>query len=348
MKVIAIGDPHFRVENVKEVDIFIQKILELISRENPDFVVVLGDVLHTHERIHTIPLNKAYEFIKGISQLTKVYVLVGNHDFIQNQQFLTTNHWMNGMKEWKNVTIVDTVIESEDKKFLFCPYTPNGRFLEALTLSSIPFASKLAIFAHQEFMGCKMGAIDSIDGDVWDPSYPQIISGHIHSNQRPQPNIYYPGSSMQIAFGESENNIIPIFEFDHDRLLQMKEIDLGMTRKKIVYKDVSDVSSYVIPSSDEAEVKLTIQGTKEELKAFQKSDTYKTILKTGTKVVLKPSVDMILSDQISSSSSKEDHRYDFPSILRNLILQEKNALLYRQYESLINGNTVGEDELIIF
>ncbi len=50
------------------------------------------------------------------------------------------------------------------------------------------------IFAHQEFYGCKMGAIESIEGDKWDHSFPLVISGHIHSEQRPQKIFFYPGS----------------------------------------------------------------------------------------------------------------------------------------------------------
>ncbi len=39
-----------------------------------------------------------------------------------------------------------------------------------------------------------------------DHSFPLVISGHIHSEQRPQKNIFYPGSVIQHAFGESEDN----------------------------------------------------------------------------------------------------------------------------------------------
>ena len=89
MRVIAIGDPHFRVENIIEVENFIDKIAKLTKSENPDMIVVLGDLLHTHEKIFTIALNKAYDFIKILRDIAPTYVLVGNHDYIQNSQFLT-------------------------------------------------------------------------------------------------------------------------------------------------------------------------------------------------------------------------------------------------------------------
>jgi DNA repair exonuclease SbcCD nuclease subunit len=211
-RILCIGDPHFRVENITEVEEFIAKLIPLIEDRKPDFIVVLGDLLHTHERVHTIALNKAYDFINQLRKLAKTFVIVGNHDYIQNQQFLTENHWMNGMKEWENVVIVDKVLEFED--FVFCPYVPPGRFEEALdTLSGYDWRQSSCIFAHQEFYGCKMGAIISVDGDKWGESFPVVVSGHIHSKQQPQKNVYYTGSAMQHAFGESEENIIAVFDF---------------------------------------------------------------------------------------------------------------------------------------
>ena len=106
-----------------------------------------------------------------LSSYSTTYILVGNHDYISNTQFLTTNHWMNAMKEWKNVVIVDKVIQQNinDLSFVFVPYVFPGRFQEALNTIHIDGINKIScIFAHQEFKGCKLGAILSDIGDVWD------------------------------------------------------------------------------------------------------------------------------------------------------------------------------------
>ena len=100
-KIIFIGDPHIQTSNIEEVELFIEKIIILIKNENPDIVIIGGDVLHYHERLHTLALNKAYELIEKIKNICKLYVLVGNHDLIKNDQFLTENHWMNGIKNGK-------------------------------------------------------------------------------------------------------------------------------------------------------------------------------------------------------------------------------------------------------
>jgi DNA repair exonuclease SbcCD nuclease subunit len=197
--ILFIGDPHFQISNIQEVDLFLEKIINLATKKNPDIIVIAGDILHTHERLHTLALNKAYDLIDNMRKITKTYVLVGNHDYINNQQFLTNNHWMNGLKEWNNTIIVDNVLKENinNEKFIFVPYVPPGRFEEALRTLKYDWISASCIFAHQEFAGCKMGAIVSIEGDKWDINNPIVISGHIHSKQQPQKNIYYSGEKVK-------------------------------------------------------------------------------------------------------------------------------------------------------
>jgi DNA repair exonuclease SbcCD nuclease subunit len=332
MKVIAIGDPHFRVENVVEVDMFMDKIESLAKREAPDLIVILGDLLHTHEKIFTIALNKAYEFVRRMRDISPTYVLVGNHDYIQNSQFLTENHWMNAMKDWDNVVIVDTVIRlvKKGEKLVFVPYVPNGRFLEALETGE-EWRDADCIFAHQEFAGCKMGAIISIEGDRWPEDYPRIVSGHIHSKQTPQPNIYYTGSAMQHAFGESDKNVIPIITFPYN----VKEIDLDLPRKKIIYMDMDKIEDFV-PKETNDQLKLTISGSFDEFKTFKKSEKYKELTKNGTKVVFKAKKEI--------TKQKETTDTNFRDILFKLVSETKNKTLLEYYELVINNRKIIFDE----
>jgi len=324
MKVIAIGDPHFKVKNIPNVEIFIEKLMKLIKRENPDFIVVLGDLLHNHERIHSLVLNKAYEFIEKLRNEAFTYILVGNHDLINNQQFQTTNHWMNGMKEWDNVKVVDTacIRNHGDYKFVFCPYVPVGKFSQALDTLKEDWKNACCIFAHQEFFGCKMGAIISEQGDKWGTNLPFVVSGHIHSNQTLDSGIYYPGSAMQHAFGESDHNIIPIFQFSGDGH-DYKEEDLGLTRKKIIYIDSADLEEFEMPETDN-EIRLTISGTVEQFKTFKRTKKYKKMITKGIKIVYKP----------EKSVSQETSETDFYKILKNLIDKQDNKDLQSDFLSL--------------
>ena len=332
--VIFIGDPHFQVTNINEVELFIDRITELVDKRKPDVIVIGGDLLHTHERLHTIALNKAYEFVDSMRKRTKTYVLVGNHDYIQNQQFLTDNHWMNAMKDWDNTVIVDDVIIEtiNNEKLVFIPYVPPGRFEEALNTKGNDWKNASCIFAHQEFYGCKMGAIISEEGDKWSLDYPYVISGHIHSRQIPQANIYYSGSAMQHAFGESENNIIACVNVCN-RKYELDEVDLSLPRKKIVYMDVESVDDYIIPSETSDQIKVSISGNYNEFKSLKKTKKYKDMLNKGIKVVFKPKRLEVVEDV---SKELEDERVEFMSILDTIVKKENNTYLTDVYKTILS------------
>lgn len=342
-KILAIGDPHFKTDNIPEVNLFMKRLFSLIEDKHPDIIIVLGDLLHTHERLHTSALNKAYEFIDRLRQYAPTYVLVGNHDMINNQQFLNTNHWMNGMKEWNNVTIVDKVenISHNRHTFILCPYVPNGRFIEALdTGENKNWTNASCIFAHQEFYGCKMNAITSVEGDKWKETYPLVVSGHIHGKQRLQSNVYYTGSAMQHAFGESTKNIVAIITFDSS--YDIEEIDLKLPRKKIVHTTVEDMKDYV-PEETKDKVKITISGVYDDFKAFKKTKKYKEIIKKGTKIVFKPKK---LKDDKITPPEEVEQESDFRVILSTLINQTKDPFLFQIHEEIVNGKTISDEDVI--
>ena len=330
VKVLFIGDPHFKVDNIPEVEMFIDNIESLAKNKKPDFIVIAGDLLHTHERLHTIALNKAYDFIDKMRTISPSYVLVGNHDMCNNSQFLTENHWMNGLKKWKNVFIIDKtfLLTINNLKFIFVPYVPNGRFIEALDTLKEEWKDVNCIFAHQEFKGCKMGSIISVEGDEWNINYPNVISGHIHSKQNPQENIYYPGSAMQHAFGESEKNIIASLEFKNDtNNYNLEEVDLKLPRKKIVYMKTEDLESYTIPKTKD-KIKITISGNYQEFKTLKKTKKYKTLIKEGVKVVFKPK-------KIETNEKQEEKMVDFKKILNDLVEKENNKYLVEAFNLII-------------
>jgi len=243
---------------------------------------------------------------------------------------------MNGMKEWENVVIVDKVLEFGD--FVFCPYVPPGRFEEALdTLSEYDWRQSSCIFAHQEFYGCKMGAIISVDGDKWDESFPLVVSGHIHSKQQPQKNVYYTGSAMQHAFGESEENIIAVFDFDSNGKYQVDEVDLQLRRKKIVYMSMDEIESFKV-NPDDDDVKIALSGNYDEFKAFKKGEKYKNLVEDGVKVVFKVNKkEEQVKDEKRVQNAQEG---DFKQILYNLSTSSGDKEVLRLYEFLVNNNDV--------
>jgi DNA repair exonuclease SbcCD nuclease subunit len=351
--ILVIGDPHFKVDNATETELFVEAVTSLAVERNPDRIVILGDVLHTHEKLHVFPLNKAYDFIDTMRKIAKTYVLVGNHDLCNNRQFLSKNHWMRGMMEWDNITIIENVHSETigNEKFVFVPYVEPGRFVEALNTMRDDWKDARCIFAHQEFAGCKMGAITSIEGDKWDLDNPHVVSGHIHSRQIIQDNIYYPGSAMQHAFGESDKNIIAFltfqtgYEIGYEIGYEREEIDLNLPRKKIVYMDIDDIDSYVPPNTDD-QIKVTLSGDPEDFKALKKTTKYKKLIESGTKVVFKMNkADRAKKDKVHAKNISTDSQ-DFGTILNDLVTEKANPFLYQSYQLVVNGKDIKVEDVI--
>ena len=263
-----------------------------------------------------------------------------------NRQFLSKNHWMRGMMEWENVQIVEVVHEDviNGEKIVFVPYVEPGRFVEALNTLEDDWQDASCIFAHQEFAGCKMGAITSIEGDNWDLRNPHVVSGHIHSRQIIQDNIYYPGSAMQHAFGESEKNIIAILDIQNKEYAR-EEVDLGLPRKKIVYMSVDDIDDYVPPDTDD-QIKVTLRGEAEDFKALKKTAKYKKLLATGTKVVFKVSkADAAHQEEVRMGHLDSESR-NFDDILSGLVTEKADPFLYQSYQLVVNGKDVRIEDVM--
>jgi DNA repair exonuclease SbcCD nuclease subunit len=346
--VLFIGDPHIQINNIIETELFIERIIDLATTKKPDIICIAGDTLHTHERLHTTALNKAYELINNMRLITKTFVLVGNHDMVNNQVFLTDSHWLNGLKEWENTVIVDKVISENinGEELIFVPYVPPGRFEEALNTLNKNWKNASCIFAHQEFAGCKMGAIISTEGDKWPLDFPHVVSGHIHSRQIPQKNIYYSGSAMQHAFGESEKNIIAYLTVNKNDY-QREEIDLKLPRKKIVYMDVEDLDTYKTPITDD-KIKITVSGNYEEFKALKKTKKYKSLLEKNIKVIFKPKKIKHPEKTGENGEISENNTtdIDFTKILTNIITEKRNPYLCQVHELIVNGKESNIDDFM--
>lgn len=287
MKVLTVGDPHFKTNNIIESDQMVEKLLSTAKLIEPDFIVVLGDILHRHEKIHVHPLMRAEEMIRLLSEISPTFVLVGNHDRPNNSTYLTNEHPFNAMKRWPNTYIVDDKVKEVNYgefRFLMVPYVFPGLFKSTLDRDIENLDGVTAIFCHQEFYGAKMGAITSKAGDKWDPSFPLVISGHVHDYDQLQPNLIYVGTPMQHAFGDKSDKTVSLFHFNSNGFTEDR-IDLGLTKRIIVYLKPEEFHSYE-PPSDKL-VKIVVRGDDASLKAISRLEKYSRLKKEGIKIDLK-------------------------------------------------------------
>jgi DNA repair exonuclease SbcCD nuclease subunit len=282
MKIFVIGDPHFKSKNALETSEMTIKIYEHILNEKPDFIVVLGDVLDTHETVHVGPLCRATEFLFKLSKMSQhLYILIGNHDRVNNSVFLTTESPFNACKSWEHTTVVDKVVVDEvnEHKFLFVPYVPTGRLMEAFNtedINSENISEHCIVFAHQEFKGCSMGIITSNEGDEWDKDWPLCISGHIHDYQELQHHLIYPGTPSQHGYADSPNKAVMILEIEDKFTIHKRRINLGLPKKITVHIESEELLEYKLPEN--SFVKLVVTGESDKVREMLKLDKVKALL----------------------------------------------------------------------
>ena len=248
---LTIGDPHIRTKEVEYTDLMLEEIVEIAQEIEPDFIVVLGDTLHTHDNIRGGPLSRAIRFLEKLRKISFLVLLIGNHDLRNNQVFLTDEpnpeHPFTALHHWENTLVCDVpkVFEIAGMSFCGVPFFPVGQYHEGIREIDVPEIR--AFFSHQEFRGVRyhLSGDPSEDGDVWPEDYPLNICGHIHEAQELAKNLIYVGTPVQQDFGASPDKGVGIFNFQQ---LSSGEFTYTYDRRRLL-KPPTRVQ-YYIPGQD--------------------------------------------------------------------------------------------------
>lgn len=300
INVLIIGDPHIRTNEVEYTDLMLKEILMLARTEKFDFIVVLGDTLHTHNKVDIDPLSRAVEWLGELSDIAHLYLMIGNHDIRNPKVNLVESekkvHPFTALKRWKNTTVVDDLVIDEVKgmKFCFTPFIPEGEYHRVI--SKVDTKEIKCFFSHNNFYGVryKLGDDPAECPDVWPEDYPLMIAGHNHEYQIVRSNLVYVGTPGQQDFGASPDKAVVTWKFSSE-IASCND----MTRKPLVTIPLRTI--HIFKASELAElcslledlktskrtrlVKIKIRGTRAELHTITKSHVY-TELKSLKGVVI--------------------------------------------------------------
>jgi DNA repair exonuclease SbcCD nuclease subunit len=297
LRVLCIGDPHFKRDNSLETDLMVTQLRKLILEQNYDFVVVLGDTFHTNEKLNLHIQKRVVAFFKMLKDTAKqVYVLVGNHDRPNNNVFMGDDHPFTSLKEWGDkIRVIDTTetFEIDGGTFVFVPYVPAGRFEEALMVNDheAPYSGISCIFAHQEFKGCQMGAIKSEHGDEWHPTHPLCISGHIHDYAVLHNNMIYPGTPIQHNYSDREDKSISVFTFERKEedvkdakfvMVKQERVTLDIPRKLTIKLTPKELLEFTPPINTKVKIKVMAEAS--VLKSLMQTEHVANLKKAGVKI----------------------------------------------------------------
>lgn len=298
VKFLVIGDPHFDLKTLPIVDAFIRQTVDLVKTKKPDVVMILGDVLHTHEKTRVECHKRAIWWFKELASHAHTVVLIGNHDRPNNSIFLTDDHFFTGLEGFDSLVIVamepysfDVSNGGETMRFVAVPYVPKGRLFEALDRLQVPFDKVLptAVFSHQDLRGAKMGSVVCQDGDEWPEDYPLLVNGHYHEQQSPKPNIFMPGTPYQMTYSEEMNKGVYFMTFTQGKPMpEVSRIKLNLRIKMSVQKTPAEFAAMKAPDAS-YELRIVVQGPHADIEALKVGKQFREFSKlTNVKIVLVP------------------------------------------------------------
>jgi len=296
------------------IPMLLSGILAQIRRLQPDAVVFLGDTLDKFITINSMRLTEATDFFQQCMLLTKVILLIGNHDIPRKRYMLSTYHGFNALRFWgPQMIVVDRqCVEFEVNGHFFraVPYCPNGRMQEALDTLPGTTCDKVwsATFCHQEIRGHHLTYLMGNTGDVWPFGRELLIAGHIHHHHHivakpplrqtaPEntggidvgnSEVLYVGSPYQDNHSESPDKSISLLTFyrntENASDVRWKEerIHLGLPTKMKLSMSASEYARW-LPNTNTIYT-LTISGTTSENNDHAASDKTSGIRNFGGKV----------------------------------------------------------------
>jgi DNA repair exonuclease SbcCD nuclease subunit len=240
MKVLVIGDQHFRTELPYSSGFKDGrrgewgKVLEFISEASKEAeeVVLMGDNLNTRHNSSTV-IKEFVEFLNSFGE-KKVHILVGNHeryglssalDFLSK---IEHPHW--------TVYTDITHTEAFGRKVVFVPFlTPalvKAEGLEDGVKKSLSLIGKGDVaFLHQGITGAKVhGTWVDLFNEIVLPrenlekNFERVITGHIHTAQVLSPKTLVTGSIFTAEVGEIGKSV---WMLDSDTL-EVSEIPLPL------------------------------------------------------------------------------------------------------------------------
>lgn len=216
MKILRIGDPHVRPNNLVESDNLMNFVFHTVKSAKVDRVEILGDLFHTHAVVRLEVLSFWDYWLQKLSDIVETVVLVGNHDMPGTHG--SENHALAVFKRIKNenLRIIDT--GTVIGPFLYMPYVHDGASFLSIVRG---FSGKEArvLVCHQTFAGGQYDngfyAPDGINPD--EVPFDKIISGHIHKEQIiANGKVDYPGTpKWDTASDANEHKGIWLYEHDN-------------------------------------------------------------------------------------------------------------------------------------
>lgn len=280
-KILAIGDPHLKINHFDLSKRFLEWITSIIQQQKPDLIVNLGDTFDNHAVLRSEIMTEFMKHVDVARAVAPYIYLIGNHDQFKpnDSKYHALSHLRDRVD---NFIIIDKTTNLHG--ITFVPYCHNPNLF--------PKETSPICIAHQLFKGADYGNITTKDGV--DSSCligtEIIISGHIHKRQRLDnsrskgPEVFYVGSPFALSASDINQikgvSIIDTATYEETFIqcpLPMWRGDKFIIEPNFTTNDMHHYLSANLPRSKDHWV-IDITGPKAEIINYLKSQEYKTMI----------------------------------------------------------------------
>jgi exonuclease SbcD len=299
MKFIHLSDLHLgkrlnEFSMIEDQDFILKEIYSIISEEEPDFVIIAGDIYDK-----SVPSAEAVHLFDGF--LTKVsertghiFVISGNHDSAERIAFGSHIMEKSGihMSPVFDGNIVPTVLHDDYGDFgvymlpfikpvtvrRYFPDTVIESYTDAVNAAvdamNVDFTRRNIIIAHQFVTGAvksdseevSVGGLDNVESSAFD-GFDYVALGHIHSPQNVgSERIRYCGTPLKYSFSESnQEKSVTIVEMGGKGKLNVRTAALSPRRDlRVIRGSFDEVISRTVSTEDDLNDYIHIVLTDEE------------------------------------------------------------------------------------
>ena len=299
MKILHTSDWHlghtlYGYDRSEEQGAMIDQLADILRKEQPDALIVSGDVFHSYQpstgiqTFFTEAVMRLHATVPGMT----VVIIAGNHDSASKHEISkilweTQDVHMLGSVDKEHLE--DLIVEVPGKGFVIAvPYQnerniADGFYQSLLALAAERNEANLPVVmmahltvkgsdftGHEDVRDVTVGGIDAVELATLGTGYDYLALGHIH---RPQPipgsdgRARYAGTPIAVSFDEAYTHSVSIVEIPvHGGTVDIRTVEIKNPRPLVTlptkgFGQWDDVKALLeaFPKGDPAYIRLNVE-----------------------------------------------------------------------------------------
>jgi DNA repair exonuclease SbcCD ATPase subunit len=297
--VYHLADIHIRyIDRHEEYRLVFNKLVEHVKCDpnlQKSIMVICGDIFHNKDRFVSETIILFDEFIKELSSLLPVFIILGNHDCFNHRDRLDTLTGIMKVKDYKNVNLLKN---SGFYNYANVTFGVSSIIDGEITKCTEKYPERTYIgLYHGIVSGCHLDNDYKTNGLSIDnfANYDIVMLGDVHKRQfLDGKRIAYPGSLIQQNFKEDLKHGCLLWDL---KTLKSKFIEISNDYSFINLDISQDINSVDFTPYSRVRILIDIEDLESDVKHFT------DLVSKKTKIL---SIKSIFKEKIFANNEQED------------------------------------------